>query len=149
MPDISEKQEVMYARIAIFFAVLVAGYFGINPPGFVAQVVAFAFGLAASSFFPAIVLGIFSKRMNREGAIAGMIVGLLFTGVYIVYFKFINPSLDNAENWWFGVSPEGIGSVGMLINFAVSVTVSRLTSAPPEEIQQLVEDIRIPGPNRG
>ena len=148
MPDISDKQELMFARIAILVAVLIAGWFGIDPPGFVAQVVAFAFGLAASSFFPAIVLGIFSTRMNREGAIAGMVTGLLFTGIYIVYFKFINPAADSATNWWFGISPEGIGTLGMLLNFAVSLIVSHFTPAPPATIRQLVEDIRIPGPNR-
>jgi cation/acetate symporter len=98
--------------------VIIAGYLGINPPGFVAEVVAFAFGLAASSFFPVIILGIFSKRMNREGAIAGMISGITFTAAYIVYFKFINPAANTAAHWWLGISPEGIGAVGMLINFA-------------------------------
>jgi len=145
MPDISEKQELTYARIAIFFAVCIAGYFGINPPGFVAQVVAFAFGLAASSFFPAIVLGIFSIRMNKEGAISGMISGIIFTASYIVYFKFINPSADVAENWWFGISPEGIGTLGMFINFAVSIAVCRITAPPPAEVQAMVVDIRVPG----
>src|SRR5690606_3299783 len=111
-----EQQELRYARIAIFFAVLVAGYFGIRPPGFVAEVVAFAFGLAAASFFPAIVLGIFSTRMNREGAVSGMIVGLLFTLAYIVYFRFLNPALDEPGGWLLGISPEGIGVVGMLLN---------------------------------
>lgn len=145
MPDITEKQELLFARIAIFFAVIIAGYFGINPPGFVAQVVAFAFGLAASSFFPAIVMGIFSTRMNRDGAVSGMIAGILFTATYIVYFKFINPAADNADNWWLGISPEGIGTVGMLINFAVAIAVCRMTSAPPREIQDMVLDIRVPG----
>ncbi len=145
MPDISEKQELSFARIAILFAVCVAGYFGINPPGFVAQVVAFAFGLAASSFFPAIVLGIFSTRMNREGAISGMIAGIVFTATYIVYFKFINPAADTAANWWLGISPEGIGTLGMLINFAVAIGVCRLTAEPPQEIKDIVQDIRVPG----
>ncbi|MDT8399317.1 MAG: sodium:solute symporter family protein [Pseudomonadales bacterium] len=150
MPEITEKQELRFARIAIFFAVCVAGYFGINPPGFVAQVVAFAFGLAASSFFPAIVLGIFSTRMNREGAISGMISGIVFTAAYIIHFKFINPLVDNADHWWLGISPEGIGTVGMLINFAVALLVSRVTSAPPQEIQDMVLDIRVPGkPGQG
>jgi len=145
MPDISEKQELLFARIAIFFAVCIAGYFGINPPGFVAQVVAFAFGLAASSFFPAIVLGIFSTRMNKEGAISGMIAGIVFTAIYIVYFKFINPAADNADNWWLGISPEGIGTLGMFINFAVAVIVCRFTSEPPQAVKDMVLDIRVPG----
>jgi len=145
MPDISEKQELLFARIAIFFAVCVAGYFGINPPGFVAQVVAFAFGLAASSFFPAIVLGIFSTRMNREGAVSGMIAGILFTASYIIYFKFINPAIDNADNWWLGISPEGIGTVGMLLNFAVALLVCRFTAEPPANVKAMVLDIRVPG----
>lgn len=145
MPDISEKQELLFARIAIFFAVCVAGYFGINPPGFVAEVVAFAFGLAASSFFPAIVLGIFSIRMNKEGAIAGMISGIAFTSSYIIYFKFINPAANISDNWWFGISPEGIGTLGMLINFAVSIAVCRFTPAPPKEVVDMVLDIRVPG----
>ena len=122
----------------------VAGYLGINPPGFVAEVVAFAFGLAAASFFPAIIMGIFSKRMNREGAVLGMISGITFTAAYIVYFKFINPSANTAENWWFGISPEGIGALGMLVNFAVALTVSRFTPAPPPHITDLVEHIRVP-----
>ncbi|MEX2365931.1 MAG: VC_2705 family sodium/solute symporter, partial [Pseudohongiellaceae bacterium] len=147
LPGISEKQELLFARLAIFVAVFIAGYFGINPPGFVAQVVAFAFGLAASSFFPAIVLGIFSRRMNREGAIAGMVTGIVFTGAYIVYFKFLNSAADSAEFWWFGISPEGIGTLGMLLNFAVAITVCRFTAPPPREIQTLVEQIRVPGPN--
>ena len=145
MPDIGEKQELLFARIAIFFAVCIAGYFGINPPGFVAQVVAFAFGLAASSFFPAIVLGIFSTRMNKEGAISGMIAGIVFTAIYIVYFKFINPAADNADNWWLGISPEGIGTLGMFINFAVAVIVCRFTSEPPQAVKDMVLDIRVPG----
>jgi len=145
MPNISEKQELKFARIAIFFAVCIAGYFGINPPGFVAQVVAFAFGLAASSFFPAIVLGIFSVRMNKEGAVSGMIAGIVFTATYIIYFKFINPAADTAENWWFGISPEGIGTVGMLLNFIISVVVCRFTPAPPQDVVDMVLDIRVPG----
>ncbi|MBR9922215.1 MAG: cation acetate symporter [Bacteroidetes bacterium] len=140
-PDISEKAELRSARIAIAVAVIIAGYFGINPPGFVAQVVAFAFGLAAASFFPAIVMGIFSKRMNMQGAISGMIVGLLFTGVYIWYFKYGGGTPDQ---YWFGISPEGIGTLGMLFNFAVSLIVSRFTPAPPQEVQEIVEDIRVP-----
>ena len=144
MPGITEKQELRYARISIFVAVLVAGYFGINPPAYVAQVVAFAFGLAAASFFPAIVMGIFYKRMNREGAIAGMLAGFGFTAMYIIYFRFINPAADNAENWWFGISPEGIGSLGTMANLAVAYTVAKFTLAPPLEIQKIVEDIRLP-----
>jgi cation/acetate symporter len=148
LPGISEKQELRYARGAIFVAILLAGYFGINPPGFVAQVVAFAFGLAASSFFPVIVLGIFTTRMNREGAIAGMICGITFTAAYIVYFKFLNPAADTAANWWFGISPEGIGTVGMLVNFAVALLVARVTEAPPQAVQAMVREIRVPGSNR-
>jgi cation/acetate symporter len=144
MPNISEKKELMAARIAAGVAVVVAGYFGVNPPGFVAQVVAFAFGLAASSFFPIIIMGIFSKRMNKEGAIAGMIAGLVFTAAYIVYFKFIQPDLNVQENWWFGISPEGIGTLGMVLNFIVAIVVSRFTPAPPVHVQEIIEDIRIP-----
>lgn len=144
MPNISEKKELMAARIAAGVAVVVAGYFGVNPPGFVAQVVAFAFGLAASSFFPIIIMGIFSKRMNKEGAIAGMIAGLVFTAAYIVYFKFIQPDLNVQENWWFGISPEGIGTLGMMLNFIVAIVVSRFTPAPPVHVQEIIEDIRIP-----
>lgn len=144
MPKITEKNELIAARIAASVAVVIAGYFGINPPGFVAQVVAFAFGLAASSFFPIIIMGIFSKRMNKEGAIAGMIAGLVFTAAYIVYFKFLSPDLNTAEHWWFGVSPEGVGTLGMIVNFGVSLLVSRFTPAPPAHIQDLIEDIRIP-----
>ncbi len=143
-PNISEKAELMYARIAVGAAILVAGYFGINPPGFVAEVVAFAFGLAAASFFPVIIMGIFSKRMNKEGAITGMVAGLLFTIAYIVYFKFVNPTMNKPEFWFMGISPEGIGTVGMLINIAVSVVVSRFTPAPPAEIQELVDSLRYP-----
>jgi cation/acetate symporter len=132
------------ARIAAAVAIVVAGYFGVNPPGFVGQVVAFAFGLAASSFFPILLLGIFSKRMNKEGAIAGMIVGIVFTAGYIVYFKFINPSANVPDNWWFGISPEGIGTLGMILNFLVAVAVCRFFPAPPEKVQKLIENIRIP-----
>ncbi|MBM3162758.1 MAG: cation acetate symporter [Chlorobi bacterium] len=143
-PNISEKSELLYARIAVAVAILIAGYFGINPPGFVAEVVAFAFGLAAASFFPVIILGIFSKRMNKEGAISGMLAGLVFTAAYIVYFKFISPDTNKPEFWLLGISPEGIGTVGMLINVAVSMVVSRITPAPPEEIQELVDSLRYP-----
>jgi cation/acetate symporter len=143
-PEITEKQELLAARIAAGVAVMIAGYFGINPPGFVAQVVAFAFGLAASSFFPAIVLGIFSKRTTREGAILGMIMGISFTAGYIVYFKFVRPDLNTAEHWWWGISPEGIGTLGMMLNFVVTVVVSRLTPPPPPQVQVLVDLIRVP-----
>lgn len=143
-PNMSEKNELLYARLAAAVAVIIAGYFGINPPGYVAEVVAFAFGLAASSFFPIIIMGIFSKRMNKEGAIAGMITGLVVTIAYIVYFKFLNPELNNKENWLFGISPEGFGTIGMLVNFVVCYVVSMLTPPPPQNIQDLVEDIRIP-----
>lgn len=143
-PNISEKGELLCARIGAGVAVGVAGYFGINPPGFVGEVVAFAFGLAASSFFPAIVMGIFDKRMNKEGAGTGMLLGLAFTSAYIIYFKFINPGANTPEHWWLGVSPEGIGTLGMLLNFAVAWTVSRFTPAPPESVSRLVENIRVP-----
>jgi len=143
-PDISDKKELLYARIAAGFAVLVAGYFGINPPGFVAEVVAIAFGLAAASFFPAIILGIFYKKMNREGAIAGMIVGLLFTLAYIGFFKLLFPEYNTSEYWWFGISPEGIGTFGMLINLIVSLAVGIIFPDPPEEVQEMVESIRYP-----
>lgn len=144
MPEITEKEELLFARMSIFMAVLVAGYFGINPPAYVAQVVAFAFGLAAASFFPAIVMGIFNRRMNRHGAVAGMIAGFGFTALYIIYFRFVNPAVDNADYWLFGISPEGIGSVGALINLLVAWTVCRFTPEPPAEIQELVADIRRP-----
>ncbi len=143
-PSISDKDELKYARIAAAAAVVVAGYFGINPPGFVAEVVAIAFGLAAASFFPAIVLGIFYKRMNREGAIAGMVAGLLFTLSYIVFFKILFPEVNNPENWWFGISPEGFGTLGMLVNLAVSFAIGMIYPAPPEEVQEMVESIRYP-----
>ncbi|WP_338813985.1 sodium:solute symporter family protein [Bernardetia sp. Wsw4-3y2] len=144
MPNISEKGELVAARIAAAVAIVIAGLFGIYPPGFVAQVVAFAFGLAAASFFPVIVMGIFYKRMNKEGAIAGMVVGLVFTIVYIVYFKFISPNLNIPEHWLFGISPEGIGTVGMILNVIVSLAVSKFTPPPPQEVQDIVEDIRLP-----
>lgn len=146
-PDISDKKELLIARIASLFAVCAAGYFGINPPGFVASVVALAFGLAASSFFPAIVMGIFSKRMNREGAISGMVAGLVITSYYIARFKLGwigSPETSGANDWWFGISPEGFGTVGMLVNFTVALIVSRFFKAPPEEVQEIVENIRIP-----
>lgn len=144
LPTISEKGELIAARIAAGIAVCIAGYFGINPLGFVSQVVAFAFGLAAASFFPAIIMGIFSKRINKYGAILGMIVGITFTAGYIIYFKFIHPELNTAENWWFGISPEGIGTIGMILNFLVAGFVSLSTPEPPKEVQDLVEKIRVP-----
>lgn len=143
-PDISERGELIAARVSAAVAVVVAGYLGIDPPGFVAEVVAFAFGLAASSFFPVLIFGIFWKRMNREGAIAGMVTGIAFTAAYIVYFKFVNPAANTPDNWWFGVSPEGIGTVGMMVNFTVATVVALLTPPPPAEIQMLVDNIRVP-----
>lgn len=141
MPNITDKQELLAARISAAAAIGIAGLAGIYPPGFVASVVAFAFGLAAASFFPAILLGIFYKRMNREGAVSGMVTGLVFTASYIIYFKFLG---GTPEGWWFGVSPEGIGTLGMLINLTVSLVVCHLTAPPPQEVQDMVEDIRIP-----
>ncbi len=143
-PDISERGELRAARVTAGLAVCVTGYFGVNPPGFVAEVVAFAFGLAAASFFPIIVLGIFSRRVNKYGAILGMVVGLAVTAGYIIYFKFSFPAMNSAEYWWLGISPEGIGTVGMVINFLVTVVVSWLTPAPPAHVQRLVEAIRVP-----
>ncbi len=145
MPNISEHGELLAARGSAIFAIAIAGYLGINPPGFVAQVVALAFGLAAASLFPAILMGIFLKSMNKEGAIAGMIAGLAFTISYIIYFK--SPwfgATNTADYWLFGISPEGIGSIGMLINFAIAFAVSRATAATPQSVQDLVDDIRIP-----
>ena len=144
-PSITERQELLYARIAIFVAVIIAGYVGINPPAYVAQVVAYAFGLAAASFFPAIVLGIFQKRMNKHGAIAGMLTGFLFTAGYIIFFKTLNPSLDNPEGWWLGISPEGVGTLGTIVNLIAAYTVSKFTPEPPIEVQEIVQNIRLPG----
>lgn len=144
LPNISEKGELRAARISIAIAVTVAGLAGLNPPGFVAQVVALAFGLAASSFFPAIILGIFDKRMNKEGAIAGMLVGVLFTTIYIIYFKPQLGGPGSPDGYWFGISPEGIGTLGAVINFVISIVVSRLTPSPPKEVQELTESIRYP-----
>ena len=147
MPRISEQRELLVGRVSAAFAVLCAGYLGYNPPGFVAQVVAFAFGLAAASLFPVILMGIFSTRMNKQGAIAGMLTGLIFTMGYILYFKgvFITPMAANVPaNWLFGISPEGIGGIGMLLNFAVATLVSRVTQAPPEEVQAMVLEMRLP-----
>jgi cation/acetate symporter len=143
-PNMTEKQELLWARIGAGLAVLIAGYFGINPPGFVAQVVAFAFGLAASSFFPVIIMGVFWRRATKEGAMAGMAVGIIFTAAYIIYFKFVNPSANNLQNWWFGISPEGIGMIGMMINFVVLWAVSMVTKAPPKEVQDMVLNLRYP-----
>ena len=151
MPYISEREELLAGRISAGIAIVIAGFLGYYPPAFVAQVVAFAFGLAAASLFPPILLGIFSKRINKEGAIAGMVTGLVFTYAYIEYFKGLflrwagSPwSEDVAENWLFGVSPEGIGAIGALLNFAVAITVSRMTAEPPAKVQELVEHIRYP-----
>ena len=143
-PDISDKGELIAARISAFFAVLLAGYFGINPPDFVAATVALAFGLAAASFFPAIVLGIFYKKMNKEGAISGMLIGILSMLFYMTKFKFGWFGGGGPEDWWFGISPEGFGTIAMLINLIVSITVSNFTSPPPEKIIKLVENIRLP-----
>lgn len=145
MPEISEKRELLTARITAGAAVIIAGYFGIDPPGFVAQVVAFAFGLAAASFFPAIILGIFTRRMNKYGAISGMIAGIVFTACYIVFFKFVRPDLNVAEYWLFGISPEGIGAVGMVLNFIIAAVVSKFTPPPPASIDALIDRIRAPG----
>lgn len=147
-PDVSESEELWIARISAIFAVLIAGYFGINPPGFVAAVVALAFGLAASSLFPVIVLGIFSKRINREGAISGMAVGISLMLYYMMKFKLgwlgeIPPKSD----WWFGISPEGFGSIAMMCNFLVSIVVSKFTSPPPKEVMEMVDKIRAPQEN--
>ena len=143
-PDIRDKGELIAARISAFFAVLLAGYFGINPPDFVAATVALAFGLAAASFFPAIVLGIFYKKMNKEGAISGMLIGILSMLFYMTKFKFGWFGGGGPEDWWFGISPEGFGTIAMLINLIVSITVSNFTSQPPEKIIKLVENIRLP-----
>ncbi|MDA0706209.1 MAG: cation acetate symporter [Proteobacteria bacterium] len=151
VPTISERRELLAGRIAAGFAIFVAGYLGFDPPGWVAQVVAFAFGLAAASLFPVILLGIFSKRVNKEGAIAGMLTGLVFTYGYIEYFKGLflkwagSPWGDNvAANWLFGISPEGIGAIGMCLNFVVAISVSYMTAPPPERIQHMVEHLRVP-----
>ncbi len=145
-PDLSEKHELILARIGALIAIVVAGYFGVNPPGFVAATVALAFGLAAASFFPAIILGIFDKRMNKEGAITGMVVGMVLMFGYMAVFKlgwFVD-EIPPASEWWFGMSPEGFGTVAMLVNLTVSLLISRFYPAPPEHVQQMVEDIRVP-----
>lgn len=143
-PKISEKGELIWARIAAGLAVMAAGYFGIHPPGFVAQVVAFAFGLAASSFFPVIIMGIFWKRTTKEGAILGMLSGIIFTAAYIIYFKFVSPDMNKAQHWLWGISPEGIGAIGMTINFLVTYIVSKFTKEPPKEVQDMVANLRYP-----
>ena len=143
-PDISDKNELTAARISIFVAILIAGYFGINPPGFVAAVVALAFGLAAASFFPAIILGIFDKRMNSQGAISGMVVGIVLMLFYMMKFKLDMFGGGTKEDWWFGTSPEGFGTIAMCVNIVISMVVSRLTPAPPQNVQDMVESIRIP-----
>ena len=144
MPKITEKQELFYARCSAAIAIFVAGLFGVYPPGFVAQVVAFAFGLAAATIFPALLMGVFYKRLNKEGAIAGMIAGLFFTSSYIIYFKFININLNSSDFWFLGISPEGFGLIGMLINFTVALMVSFMFSKPPNDIYQMVDQIREP-----
>ena len=144
LPNITEKQELFYARCAAAVAIFIAGLFGIYPPGFVAQVVAFAFGLAASTIFPALFLGIFYKRLNKEGAIAGMLTGLIATSSYISYFKFVNPVINNSDYWIFGISPEGFGFLGMILNFVVALIVSTFYSKPPKEIYQMIDEIRKP-----
>ena len=146
-PDISEKGELVAARLSALFAVLLAGYFGINPPDFVAATVALAFGLAAASFFPAIVLGIFYKKMNKEGAISGMVIGILLMLFYMTKFKFGWCGGGAESDWWFGISPEGFGTVAMIVNFIVSISVSKFTSPPPKEIIELVDNIRLPNEN--
>ena len=143
-PDVSEKGELIAARLSAVGAVILAAYFGINPPGFVAATVALAFGLAAASFFPAIVMGIFSKRMNKEGAVAGMVVGILLMLFYMTKFKFGWFGGGTEKDWWLGISPEGFGSFAMMVNFIVSIAISRFTPAPDNEIQKLIEDIRNP-----
>ncbi len=146
MPSISEKQELIAARLSAFAAVCVAGYFGINPPGFVAATVALAFGLAAASFFPAIILGIFYKKMNKEGAVSGMIAGTLLMLYYMIKYKlgWFDDELPSSDHWWFKISPEGFGTIAMFVNFAVSIIVMKFTSEPPDEIKRIVERIRIP-----
>jgi cation/acetate symporter len=145
-PNMSEKEELWWARGGAAGAVLVAAYFGVNPPDFVAATVALAFGLAAASFFPAITLGIFDKRMNREGAISGMVVGILLMFGYMAVYKlgWFMDEVPPKSSWWFGISPEGFGSVAMVVNLVVSLVVSRLTPPPPQAVQDIVEDIRIP-----
>ncbi|UXX79904.1 cation acetate symporter [Reichenbachiella carrageenanivorans] len=144
-PNISDKEELIWARVGAGVAVLVAGYFGINPPGFVAATVALAFGLAAASFFPAILLGIFDKRMNKEGAVAGMVTGTVLMLFYMMKYKLNAFGGGGSEDWWFGVSPEGFGTIAMVVNFVVSLVISRLYAAPPADVQAMVDRIREPG----
>ena len=144
MPQITEKQELFYARCSAAVAIVIAGLFGIYPPGFVAQVVAFAFGLAAATIFPALLMGIFYKRLNKEGAIAGMLAGLIITSAYIIYFKFFNVHINSADNWFLGISPEGFGFVGMIFNFAISLFVSYFFTKPPDDVYRMVDEIREP-----
>jgi len=143
-PNITEKGELLAARLSAIVAVCVAGYFGINPPGFVAATVALAFGLAAASFFPAIILGIFYKKMNKEGAVTGMIIGVLLMLFYMTKFKFGWFGGGTKDDWWFGISPEGFGSIAMILNFIVSLSIMKLTKKPPKSVQEIVENIRIP-----
>ena len=143
-PNITETGELLAARLSAVVAVCVAGYFGINPPGFVAATVALAFGLAAASFFPAIILGIFYKKMNKEGAVTGMIIGVLLMLFYMTKFKFGWFGGGTKDDWWLGISPEGFGSVAMILNFIVSITIMKLTKEPPKSVQEIVENIRIP-----
>lgn len=142
--NITEKKELLFARLSIFVAIIIAGLFGIYPPAFVAQVVAFAFGLAAATLFPAICMGIFSKRINKQGAITGMLVGLIFTLSYIIYFKFLFPEMNSSEYWFLGISPEGIGFIGMLLNLFISFLISFSTTPPPDEIIEMINEIRQP-----
>ena len=142
--NITEKKELLFARLSIFVAIIIAGLFGIYPPAFVAQVVAFAFGLAAATLFPAICMGIFSKRINKQGAITGMLVGLIFTLSYIIYFKFLFPEMNSSEYWFLGISPEGIGFIGMLLNLFISFLISFSTAPPPNDIIEMIDEIRQP-----
>jgi cation/acetate symporter len=143
-PEMSERGELVWARIGAAFAVVVAGYFGINPPGFVAATVALAFGLAAASFFPAIILGIFDKRMNRQGAISGMVIGISLMLFYMLKYKLGLFGGGTQADWWFGISPEGFGTIAMVVNMVIAIAVSRLTAPPPKDVQDIVEDIRFP-----
>lgn len=143
-PNLSDREELIWARVGSLLAVIVAGYFGINPPGFVAAVVALAFGLAAASFFPAIILGIFDKRMNKEGAVAGMVIGMLLMLFYMIKFKLGGFGGGDSADWWFGISPEGFGTVAMTANFVVSIVISRLYPKPPKDVEEMVESIRYP-----
>jgi cation/acetate symporter len=144
MPQITEKQELFYARCSAAVAIFIAGVFGIYPPGFVAQVVAFAFGLAAATIFPALLMGIFYKRLNKEGAIAGMLCGLIITSAYIINYKFLNIHLNSSDNWFLGISPEGFGFIGMIVNFIVALIVSLFFTKPPDDIYRMVDKIRQP-----